>query len=899
MADLPFRGLSASSPAHPTSLLSSAQPSLYRDTPTSSPPSSHDRFLLSSSNHIRRKRPSTSSTDSLEVSMGFKSLLSKPADPPSRRKSMLGVGQSSVVKSLSDSEGFVSASRRPKLAEGATTDVETNTRSKRSPAHSDAKSSPLASNQAHHGSRHTPTSSYHTTGHPSRSPLRPHPSVPSQPHHISLGSQSDSSDLDISKPSTPSTPSKSRNVLRRKNSFARDQQERKPKYSPTPTFEIVSPPNTTKRKPPDTANLTPAGAVARAYMDQELRREALAHSAHSPIPLPNQIPPPNRSSSRSKSPLADAVSQGRSSTIPNPQVAILGSKTGRLVAVGSPDDSSSSTRSAHPSTLPHPHSDTSLPLPGNNQSQPSLNSSITSCCVYSSPPTPKEPTLNRKRSYGLFGGGKEAFKSSSNTMSKAQTKTMGAYTTEEVSSPASVDSPSSASSQGGGNKLWRLMKRISTGGLRDKFQADEPLPPVPALPTHFNITSEKALSDTNHRQASSELETKSPKPKPRPVTVSTTPSTPTKPASKKEETYRRDVPAVYQYRASTNVPPSPQRARSGGRTRSSTTAVRPSMSSASQGNSKSNVNPSQTTLMSDDSGVFSSDSGPKSKDLERHILPPSEINARMDPNRPPSTTLTAMYPTTPPRTVTPPPQPEPDAGLPIPPRGRRGFGEGKPSHEGDFLEGRESPLVPSFSVEGAINTFGPRSRPSLSERSAAFPEPPSEVESVSAKMLRKRPSLKAILLPRGPDIPTKREKLRRPSTAGGAFYSDEKEVKPSRPTRHPSRPPPPSKMERRQTNPTEPSPDEPESKPSKPRPRSNSFSGRSSAAGKEPGHRSASHSVADARISRATFKPLDAVPKQLSEAEKMRRWDELLARSDKAGGTLHLGGVGGLESDWL
>ena len=35
-----------------------------------------------------------------------------------------------------------------------------------------------------------------------------------------------------------------------------------------------------------------------------------------------------------------------------------------------------------------------------------------------------------------------------------------------------------------GGKLWKLMKRISTGGLRDKYQSRDsaPPPPVPALP---------------------------------------------------------------------------------------------------------------------------------------------------------------------------------------------------------------------------------------------------------------------------------------------------------------------------------------------------------------------------------------------------------------------------------
>ena len=42
----------------------------------------------------------------------------------------------------------------------------------------------------------------------------------------------------------------------------------------------------------------------------------------------------------------------------------------------------------------------------------------------------------------------------------------------------SVDEPSPSA----GGKIWKLMKRLSTGGLRDKYHAQETTPPVPALP---------------------------------------------------------------------------------------------------------------------------------------------------------------------------------------------------------------------------------------------------------------------------------------------------------------------------------------------------------------------------------------------------------------------------------
>jgi len=44
--------------------------------------------------------------------------------------------------------------------------------------------------------------------------------------------------------------------------------------------------------------------------------------------------------------------------------------------------------------------------------------------------------------------------------------------------------PESPSHRGGGT-LWRLVKKISVGGLREKAQTDDVPPPVPALPRHF------------------------------------------------------------------------------------------------------------------------------------------------------------------------------------------------------------------------------------------------------------------------------------------------------------------------------------------------------------------------------------------------------------------------------
>ncbi|KAG6840711.1 hypothetical protein C0991_004854 [Blastosporella zonata] len=50
-------------------------------------------------------------------------------------------------------------------------------------------------------------------------------------------------------------------------------------------------------------------------------------------------------------------------------------------------------------------------------------------------------------------------------------------------SPASAASTPSPS--GGGSRIWKLMKRISTGALRERYTQEEPPPPVPSLPKEF------------------------------------------------------------------------------------------------------------------------------------------------------------------------------------------------------------------------------------------------------------------------------------------------------------------------------------------------------------------------------------------------------------------------------
>ncbi|KAF9785147.1 hypothetical protein BJ322DRAFT_811898 [Thelephora terrestris] len=69
--------------------------------------------------------------------------------------------------------------------------------------------------------------------------------------------------------------------------------------------------------------------------------------------------------------------------------------------------------------------------------------------------------------------------------------------TPSKSGGGSMDEPSPSA----GGKIWKLMKRISTGGLRDKYQAQDTAPPVPALPEGLLPTPPRLKPKSKARSA--------------------------------------------------------------------------------------------------------------------------------------------------------------------------------------------------------------------------------------------------------------------------------------------------------------------------------------------------------------------------------------------------------------
>ncbi|KAH0836392.1 hypothetical protein J3R83DRAFT_7972 [Lanmaoa asiatica] len=106
----------------------------------------------------------------------------------------------------------------------------------------------------------------------------------------------------------------------------------------------------------------------------------------------------------------------------------------------------------------------------------------------------------------IWGGDKSGTRSTEQSMDGGPNAGDGAWACPIVGHPRSGSEKGDGSE---GGKLWRLMRRISTGGLRDRFQSDNLVPPVPAIPKELlekvnpAERSNEALSTSRHQPSSS------------------------------------------------------------------------------------------------------------------------------------------------------------------------------------------------------------------------------------------------------------------------------------------------------------------------------------------------------------------------------------------------------------
>ncbi|KAH7929056.1 hypothetical protein BV22DRAFT_1029875 [Leucogyrophana mollusca] len=387
-----------------------------------------------------------------------------------------------------------------------------------------------------------------------------------------------------------------------------------------------------------------------------------------------------------------------------------------------------------------------------------------------------------------------------------------------------------------GGKIWKLMKRISTGGLRERFQAEkekEKTPPVPAIPKDFlpGARTPHATADAELGRVMSHPSPSSPPANPQRPRHSSTPRAPSVPSTP------RAIP-----------PPHP----------------RPSMATTSSSPGSSEVASTRFFHRSQSARSSVSSYGEEVvrpavpvqglSMLDRHIIPRQELLrlAHEDEVMVMKETSRSRSPR---RTASGPadlggdgldPGPPEESFPPLTPR--KAGGSDEAGSDSSCLSVAASPLIPSFSTANPINTFTPnRKEPT---RSATAP-------TEASVFLTPPPPRPARSLLRGNANASKSD--------SSAPESDCDDTLAERTSHRVS------------------SGAHSNASTAKARPRSNSF-----------------NSTSEEAEAHLTFRELDAPRRRppLSEREKAEIWDDLLERSAQAGGTLHLsGGGGGLMSD--
>ncbi|CAA7269833.1 unnamed protein product [Cyclocybe aegerita] len=491
-----------------------------------------------------------------------------------------------------------------------------------------------------------------------------------------------------------------------------------------------------------------------------------------------------------------------------------------------------------------------------------------------------------------------------------------------------------ASSPGGAgagpSRLWKLMRRISVGGLREKYQ-DPEAPPVPALPHHIR---EATLSNDSLKLP----------PRKAPSSGSTSP-TPVRQSPTAASSSRPSPP-----QSKSNSAPAPVQPRPSTTTRSSSPVSSSDVASSKFFNRTHSTRSSTSSL-----GEEVPPPVPKapSSVLMQKIIPPSkmdEISKEYGGASSPPTLQIPMppYPSldddwaivdTPavelPSLTLPPRRPQqgflgvagsssslkPPAVSPLVPTSAGTAAFGRDEEDATNLGRSESPTIPLFSTRNTVDT-GPAKRlsASLSAKSKSSPISPHP-QSPSSTNAFTIP----VPVPTSPtSLPPPPRPLRsaqRPPPGSTAPHPTTTEQPVSEPTRSFPSPSSSIKRNRRSSGGTSTI----SNATARPHRRSRSIGmSRSFDISRSNAHLSSSSasiisSYASIRSGTSTldlesamemdrraaftFRELGssdgAGRRALTEQEKAARWDDLLERSDRAGGTLHLGGEGRLASDRL
>ncbi|KAL6306193.1 hypothetical protein BKA93DRAFT_165596 [Sparassis latifolia] len=630
--------------------------------------------------------------------------------------------------------------------------------------------------------------------------------------------------------------------------------------------------STRQKEPPIPVGLTPAGRVAHAYKQQEQRREELAETSSYEDLIRRQGVSVHGSSSRTDQPPEDldelkeesngpyytvfggisehrpatADSQGdtwifnpymsmeehRSKThpIPGMRKSLSRKVSGRLKKVA---DIVKRDRDISPSRVIHEDQargrDADAWRPYDGQPQKRRSDSI--------PKSPRTPVRMSMDDYVDVSGQSKHSRRSIPTAKNGAPETAA----EEGRRSEGVGSWAAKSGKGKdrdfnedsspGGKWWKLVKRLSTGGLRDKYrQRDSSPPPVPALPQDFHklalprMTFELPLKSTPGQDGGDDgvLLSRFMQSRASLSGVQTTPS------------------PSHRHKAS---PPSRP---STGNKSSSAIAGRPSTTTRSSSPGSSDIASSGFFHRAHSTRSSTSSYGeelppmPKPYDSPygQHIVPPSELNrlnaeqdrAKADvshklrqPNRSRSAPVNDV------RIASSVDDSRPS--LPLPPRRR------PPS--ATLQEMSPSPIIPSFPLSSLseFGTLGPSNPPPRPKRSDQ--RKPARIDVMTLSRSMQAANVPATPRPH-PSVSVDLNFSNRSSVNRSSYASTAKQVPPSP---------------------------------------------------------ASSASPSSATRSPLTFREMESPRHAWTEQEKTSKWEDLLQRSDRAGGTLRLGESGLLSEE--
>ncbi|KAJ7348226.1 hypothetical protein DFH08DRAFT_865579, partial [Mycena albidolilacea] len=260
-------------------------------------------------------------------------------------------------------------------------------------------------------------------------------------------------------------------------------------------------------------SLTPAGAVVQAY------KRGLGPNSPGTSPLPS---PSSSSFTFKRKQTSDnghgglLVASAETASPPvTPYYTVFGSTSGRVVAVGGPDDTYDGGGSFI-SASAFPLLDGARPRHSKSKESSSGRTLTRKVSERLLRKRDEDEDVRGRTSSQVDHRKKSPRSGSRATGDDTQSPTREPESAMWGKSPAIHDGgftnePRSRRSEpalGGGSKIWKLMKRISTGGLKEKYDRGPrslpplpplpPVPPVPQLPRDAALEARSAMSSDGH-----------------------------------------------------------------------------------------------------------------------------------------------------------------------------------------------------------------------------------------------------------------------------------------------------------------------------------------------------------------------------------------------------------------